>query len=499
MILFARPLIQWILGRWIRRLMSDRYPENIWEMVTAMTRTSPQMVVENSLRAQSGNIIERPFGSPRKFLNFDGLIFSPAQLATLPAQENAPVDVKITIGPKSRKPLALDIPILAGAMGYGIGVTEKVRLAVAKGTAAVGTATNSGEGGFLPEDRANAKYYILQYNSAAWNKDPAILKQADAIEIHIGQGASAGSASFIPPEYMQGKAREILQVPDGETVVIPSRHKEIQSVQDLQTLVANLRQITGGVPIGVKICASAKLEADLEAAIQAAVDFISIDGGQAGTKGGPPILEDDFGLPTIFALSRAVAYFKKRDVKGQISVLIGGGFNNPGECLKALALGADGIFMGTAVLWAMTHDQVTKTIPWEPPTELVFYPGSRTEQFDADAAADHLKNFFHSFVEEIKVGIRALGKTSLQEVSRDDLTALDEWTSRVTKIPCAYEPFSLPDQNDQQMVHVSDEERLSNPDHDSGQILHAESQKSESRPKETVKITMKKRWSALFR
>jgi methylamine---glutamate N-methyltransferase subunit C len=441
--LFAHPLIKWGVGRFTKRLMADRYPENIWEMVSALTRTSPRIVVENSLRASSGGVIERPFGSPRKFLDFDGLIFSPAQLATLPAPEDAPVDMMTTIGPLAQRPLILKIPVMAGAMGYGIGVSENVKIAIAKGTAAVGTATNSGEGPLLPEERAHAAHYILQYNSGHWAKEPETLQQADAIEIHIGQGATAGAASRIPSKYIDGRARELLQVPDGEGLIIPSRHAEIVKPQDLKLLVDRLRSVTQGVPIGVKMCASGKLEADLEVAIQAGVDFISLDGGQAGTKGGPPILEDDFGLPTIFALSRAVHYLKKRGVKDRISLLIGGGISTPGQCLKALALGADAVFMGTALLWAMTHEQVTKAIPWEPPTQLAYYTGSQKKAFDIEKAAHSLENFLVSFVEEMKVAIRALGKTSLRDVNADDLVALDEWTSTVTKVRLVTHPYEI--------------------------------------------------------
>lgn len=438
----ARPLVKWMVGRFIKRLMSDRYAENIWEMVTAMTRISPRIVVENSLRAAVAGVIERPFGSPRKFLNFDGLVFSPAQLAVLPAHEFADVDMRITIGPRAAKPLTLEIPLMAGGMGYGIGLSEKVKIAIAKGTAAVGTSTNSGEGPLLPEERKFARYYILQYSSGHWSKEPETLRQADAIEIHIGQGATAGAASFIPQEFIEGRARTLLHVQEGEFLVIPSRHREIAQPQDLKQLVDKLRTITGGVPIGVKICPSGRLEADLEVAIQADVDFISIDGGQAGTKGGAPILEDDFGLPTIFALSRAVRYLKQRGVKERISLLSGGGYATPGDCLKALALGADAVYMGTALLWAMTHVQVTKAIPWEPPTQLVMYPGSMKEEFDEEEAAKYLSNFLVSCVEEMKVAIRALGKTSVRDVTADDLIALDEWTSKVTNVRLAIEPFA---------------------------------------------------------
>lgn len=442
LICLFRPLTQWVLAKFMKRLMSDRYPENIFEMVSAMTKVSPRYVLENSLRAATGQAIERPFGSPRKFLNFDSLIFSPAQLAKMPSSEDTEVDMHITIGPMAKKPLTLDIPLMAGAMGYGIGVSADVKIAIAKGTAAVGSLTNTGEGPLLPEERKYAKHLIIQYNSGKWAKEPEIMRQADAIEIHFGQGATAGAACFIPAEYIQGRAAEIMGVQDEEMIVIPSRHPEVSKPEDLKKLVDKLRTITDGVPIGVKICASAILEKDLEIVIRAGVDFISIDGGQAGTKGGPPILEDDFGLPTIYALTRAVRYLKKKGVKERITLLSGGGYHTPGECLKAIALGADGIFLGTAVLWAMTHDQVTKAIPWEPPTELTTYPGSLKSKFDPDSAAKYLTNLFLSFVDEMEIAILALGKTSLREVTAADLVSLDEMTSKVTKVPLAYHSSS---------------------------------------------------------
>lgn len=438
--LFFRPAVQWLLGKFMKRLMADRYPENVFEMISAMRKINPQIVLENSLRAGSGQVIERPFGSPRKFLNFDGLVFSPAQLAIFPAPEDADVDLRITIGPMAQKPLTLDLPIMSGAMGYGIGISEKVKIAIAKGTAAAGTLTNTGEGPLLPEERQFAKHLIIQYSSGKWAKEPETLRKADAIEIHFGQGASAGSASFIPAEYIQGRASQIMGVEGEEVVVIPSIHPDVQRAADLPVLVEKLRNLTGGVPIGVKICGSAVLEEDMEIAIQAGVDFISIDGGQAGTKGSPPILEDDFGLPTIYALSRAVRYLKDRGVKDRITLLSGGGYATPGDCLKALALGADGIYMGTAVVWALTHDQVIKAIPWEPPTELTWYPGKLKDKFDTEEAAGYLENFFASFAEEMEIAILALGKTSIKDVTAADLVALDEWTSKVTQIPLAYEP-----------------------------------------------------------
>ena len=440
LIIMARPLLKWLIGRLIRRIMKDNYSENLWEVVTAMTRIHPRVVVENSLRAYTGKVIERPFGTVRKFPNFDNLIFSPAQLVIRPEDENVDVETKTVIGPKAKRPLVVDIPLLAAGMAYGIGLSEQVKVAIAKGTAAVGTATNSGEGAFLPEERAAAKYFILQYASGSWAKEPEILKQADAIEIRLGQGAIAGAAGVIPGKNIHGRVAELLKVPEGRSLIIPAKHPELPRGKDLRRLVEKLRSITGGVPIGIKMAPSAWLEADLEIAIRAGVDFISLDGGQAGTKGGAPILQDDFGLPTLFALVRAVRYLKQRGVKDKITLLSGGGYATPGECLKALALGADAIYLGTAILWAMTHEQVVKALPWEPPTQLTWYEGLFADRFDSEKGAEQLTNFLTSFVEEMKVATRALGKSSIHDVDASDMVALDEWTSKITDIPLASEP-----------------------------------------------------------
>lgn len=321
-VIFARPLIKWIFGRMLKRFMSNKYEDNLWELISAMTRVSPNTIMENSLRSTSGTTIHRPFGSPRNFHHFDGLIFSPAQLLKPPASDSEPIDMKTVIGPNAKQPLVIDIPLMVGGMGYGIGLSGKVKRAIAKAATATGTATNSGEGAYLPNERELAEHFILQYGPGKWSKSPEILSQADAIEIHAGQGASAAATYSIPPEDLPGDIRETFQLSPGETLVVPP-FEELKEPGGLKNMVERLRTETGGVPIGVKMAAGGALEADLQIAIDANVDFIAIDGGQAGTKGDAPILEDDFGLPTIYALARAEKYLRENGVKNKISLLVG--------------------------------------------------------------------------------------------------------------------------------------------------------------------------------
>ncbi|WP_241236319.1 FMN-binding glutamate synthase family protein [Brevibacillus marinus] len=433
-----RPVIHWIVGNFLRRLMSDTYAENLLEMLPAFLRMKPHLVFENSLRAHSGKVIERPFGSPRRFPHFDQLVFSPAQVHHFPTELDTAIDVTLTIGPRARRPLRIDIPLLLGGMGFGVGVSAKLRHALALGASQAGTAINSGHGPLLPEERSLAKHLIVQYHTAYWARFPEALQKADAVEIRFGQGALAGVGVTLPAQEIAGAARELMRLPEGVDGVIPSRHPELLVPEDLPKLVRHLREITSGVPIGVKMSAGKYLERDLERAVSAGVDFISIDGGQAGTKAAPPILQDDFGLPTIYALCRAVRFLENNKLKDRVTLLVGGSFFTPGDCLKAIALGADGVYLGTAALWAMTHTQVAKAVPWEPPTQLVYYGGKLEHRFDEQQAAAHLYQFLVSTVEEMKVGIRALGKTSLREIGSDDLLALDEWTAYITGVSPGY-------------------------------------------------------------
>jgi glutamate synthase domain-containing protein 2 len=128
-----------------------------------------------------------------------------------------------------------------------------------------------------------------------------------------------------------------------------------------------------------------------------------MDGAEGGTHGGPATLQDDVGLPTMFALNRTVNYLKDKGVKDDISVIAAGALNSPGHSLKALALGADAVYIGSTALMAMLQTQMTKALPTEPQNQLVFYTGKLTEKLDIDEAAKHLSNYLKSCVEEMKL------------------------------------------------------------------------------------------------
>lgn len=438
----AKPLLRRLLQGWVRtfmdQLMSDPYAQNLFELVSATRRVGIQTVMETALRAEAGTVIQRPLGSPRPWPHLDGLTFDFAQLDRRPLEEDVPVDLSVTLGPRAKRPLKVDIPILVAGMAYGLALSAAAKIALAKGATLAGTATNTGEGPMLPLERQAASKLIVQYSRGTWGNQLESLQEADMVEIQLGQGASGGLSSTVHVRRIDPNLRSRLGLSPGQSAHVHAVHPEVGQANQLGALVERLREISGGVPIGVKLAAGRRLERDLELSLQAGVDVIALDGAQAATKGSPPILQDDFGIPTLHALIRAQRFLEETGRRDQVSLVVGGGLTTPGHFLKAVALGADAVYVGSVALFAMSHRQQFKSLPWEPPTQVVFYGGHQEDQLDVDEAAHALARFLRSCAQEMAVGLRVLGKRSLRELSKDDLVALDPQTAEICQVAPAY-------------------------------------------------------------
>lgn len=423
----------------LRTIMTDKYGENLWEFVSAITKVSPQVVVETSLRSQEGELIHRPLGSPKKLPSLNQIMFNIGQFHIMPTPLKQHIDTKVVIGRACQKPLVIDLPIMISGMAYG-SLSEKAKVALAKGAGMAGTATNTGEGPFLKSERKAAKHLILQYNRGTWNKTPEILRQADAVEIQFGQGAYGGVGYKVQSQQIDNNLRKAYGLAPGQDLVVQSRQPEVNHPSQLPKLVRKIKAAAGDIPVGVKFGAGKYLEDDIAWAVKGGINFVVIDGGEAGDKGSPPILQDDFGVPTVFAISRAAGYLRKHNLQKKVALIAAGNIRTPGDMLKVLALGADAVYIGATALFAVSHTQVLKALPFEPPTQILWYNGKYADKFDVAAGSKSLAKFLQSCKEELISGVRALGKTAIGQVSKDDLFALDELIAKGVGIPMAYEP-----------------------------------------------------------
>lgn len=439
-VFFAKPILRLIAKRMIDdftgKLLSDPYDQNLAELLPSLKRFSVINLIELSLRAQTGKVIARPSGSYKTFLAYDQLMFSPRQMTSFSLPADAAIDMSVTLGVTAEKPLSLKIPLLIGGMAYGTGLSEEAKLALAKASRMLHTATCSGEGPFLPEEADEAGKFVLQICCWSWGeRTDEQIAVADMLEIKMGQGSDMGTA-VIEAVDIEGRARMLGGIAPKEPVPALPAPPGVESPEDWPRFMQNLRQRANGIPIALKLMATDRLEQELAVAVDLGFDVIVIDGCEGGSHATPPIKQDDFGIPSLYALVRAKRFLKDKPV----SLVIAGGYFTPGQCLKALTLGADAIYLGTIPIFALGHNQTAKALPWEPPTTLVYYNSPSKTQLDIDQAASSVANVLTSMVLEMEEAMRALGRSSLKELTADDLTALDPVTAELTGVRKALSP-----------------------------------------------------------
>ena len=430
------------------KMLTEDYPDNPFLMVTVTEKLSPRAMMEAAMRAEVGKELQRPLGSPVVMSPWDRLLLSPKQLFELPTPDYTSIDTKTVIGPNAKRPLQLDIPIMITGMSYGGSLSLQMKMALAKGAAMAGTSTNTGESAVTNEERQAAKYLVGQYHRGGWLSGKEQLSQLDAIEIQLGQGAWGGAVDEPTSSDQIGEhLRRTWQLEKGQDATIYSRMPGKSTTQDYIKMVQSMKE-QYDVPVGVKIAGTDYIEYELAVIAQTSADFIVIDGSEGGTAASNPTLQDNVGLPTFHTLVRTVDWLEQKGLRDKFSVIVAGGMTTPGHFLKALALGADAIYIGTIALMAAMHTQVTKTLPQAPPSQLALYSGKMNDKLDIDLAARHLANFLKSCTVEMQLAVQAIGKQAFKELDRSDLVCVDKDTAEFASVRYAGSPRQ--DSEDQQ-------------------------------------------------
>jgi len=369
-------------------------------------------------------------------ISFDDLVFVPAQLSKRPVDYfKEKISSKTTIGKNSQKPITLETPIIIGAISFGA-VSKEAKIALAKASTIAGTMENTGEGGMLPEEREFSKLLIVQYSTGRFGITEEVLKKADAIEIKIGQGAKPSMGGMLPKEKVTEEIAKIRKVEMGKDIHSPAYHLDIKSIDDLRKKVDWLREITGGVPIIIKLAAG-DVEEDIKLAVKANPDIIAIDGMEGATGAAPEVMLNEVGIPTLAALVKAREILDKIGTKQEL--WIGGGLNKGGDFAKALALGADAIFVATSLLVAMGCNYCRLCHLGNCPFGITTQDPELRKKLNIEVATKNVANFIKNCTEEIKMITGACGENNIHNLNKGHLRALNSEIAKITKLKLCIE------------------------------------------------------------
>ncbi|WP_409201034.1 glutamate synthase-related protein [Methanobrevibacter sp. DSM 116169] len=380
--------------------------------------------------SKTGETIDSAMATEMPMPNWDDILIFGNQLDPFPLNLEDEVSTRTVIGKNAQKPMVIESPIYISHMSFGA-LSREVKVALAKGSANLKTAMASGEGGVLPEEMEAAYKYIFEYVPNKYSVTDENLKNADAIEIKIGQGTKPGLGGHLPAEKVTEEIAKLRGMPVGHDIQSPSKFKEINSKEDLKAMVDMLRDKSEGRPIGVKI-APGKLERDLEFISFAEPDFITIDGRGGATASSPQVIKDSTSIPTIYALSRTRKFLDEHNL--DIDLVITGGLRISSDFAKALAMGADAIAIATAALMSVACQQYKQCHIGQCPMGVTTQEEDLRERFDSDKAIKRLENYLTVSLNELKSFAKITGHSDVHDLNVDDLGTFKAEISDYTDI-----------------------------------------------------------------
>ena len=414
----------------------------------------PGVIEDIQIKAESGLYRIRGYGTlrPRRWATFDDLTFLPCSLTRIPLEGyREKCSTKTVLGTRfAKKPIELDIPVMITGMSWGA-LSYNAKVALAKGAAAIGSSNTTGDGGMLMAERENSRTLIYEVLPSRYGINIHHMQMADAIELTIGQGAKPGTGGLLLGSKVSDVIAQQRDLPVGVDQRSPARHPDFLGPDDMIIKVEELREATDWqAPIFIKIGASRTFD-DVKLAAKAGADVVVVDGMEGGTGASPAILQEHTGIPTLAAVCEARAALEDIGLYGEVQLIIAGGIRDGVDAAKAIALGADAVYIGTAALIALNCNRPLyiedyHKLGTEPyhchhchtgrcPVGVTTQDPELMARLDIEEAAGRVSNLLRAMTLEIQMLARACGKSDVHHLEPEDMAALSIEASAICGVP----------------------------------------------------------------
>ena len=389
-------------------------------------------------QAESGGVLLSSMGNPENYpVYFDKILLNASQV-TNPSIDplREPMETKVFLGAKPRDierdlagrivnnlppQLFLSMPVMFSAMSYG-SISYNAHESLARAAEETGIYYNTGEGGLHEDFYKFGGNTIVQVASGRFGVHPEYLNSGAAIEIKMGQGAKPGIGGHLPGAKIVGDISRTRMSPEGSDAISPAPHHDIYSIEDLRQLVYSLKEATEyKKPIIVKIAAVHNVTAIASGIARSGADIIAIDGFRGGTGAAPTRIRDNVGIPIELALAGIDKRLRDEGIRDNVSVVIGGSIRSSGDIIKAIALGADCVYIATAALIALGCHLCRSChggkCNWGSATQAPEY----VKRLNPDAGYKRLVNLMNAWRHEIKEMMGGMGINSIESLKGNRL------------------------------------------------------------------------------
>jgi len=394
---------------------------------------SQQVMDEVYKQAGSGGVLLSAMGNPREYpVYWDKILLNASQVTNPPIDPlREPMETKTFLGKKEQEIhydengraefkhnpyLELDVPVMFSAMSFG-SISKNAHESLARAAQELGTYYNTGEGGLHKDFYKYGPNTICQVASGRFGVFKEYLDTGAAIEIKMGQGAKPGIGGHLPGMKINEEISRTRMIPKGTDAISPAPHHDIYSIEDLRQLVLSLKEATDWKkPVIVKIAAVHNVAAIASGIARSGADIIAIDGYRGGTGAAPTRIRDNVGIPIELALASVDQRLRDEGIRNNVSIVVGGSIRSSADVVKAVALGADAVYIATAALLSMgchlCRSCNTGKCNWGIATQRA----NLVKRLNPDIAYKRLVNLVHAWDHEIKEMMGGMGINSLESL-----------------------------------------------------------------------------------
>ena len=382
-------------------------------------------------QADSGGVLLSSMGNPASYpVYWDRMLLNASQVTNPPIDPlREPMETRVFLGKRVRQVerdengdladnlppgIELSTPLMFSAMSYG-SISYNAHAALARAARELGICYNTGEGGLHEDFYEYGPNTIVQVASGRFGVHRGYLDAGAAIEIKMGQGAKPGIGGHLPGAKIVADVSKTRMIPQGTDAISPAPHHDIYSIEDLRQLIFSLKEATGyQKPVIVKIAAVHNVAAIASGIARSGADIIAIDGFRGGTGAAPTMIRDNTGIPIELALAAVDQRLRDEGIRGEVSVVVGGSIRSSADVVKAVALGADACYIGTAALLALgchlcrsCHSGLCN---WGIATQRP----DLVRRLNPNIGAQRLVNLVHAWTHEIKEMMGGMGINSIE-------------------------------------------------------------------------------------
>ena len=390
-----------------------------------------QIMTENYRQAGSGAVLLSSMGNPLPYPVYWDKILINASQVTNPSIDplREPMETKVFLGKKPDKMefnedgslktdfpphLELSVPIMFSAMSYG-SISKNAHESLARAATELGTYYNTGEGGLHKDFYQYGPNTIVQVASGRFGVFKDYLETGAAIEIKMGQGAKPGIGGHLPGAKIREDVSKTRMIPMGTDAISPAPHHDIYSIEDLRQLIYSLKEATEyKKPVIVKIAAVHNVAAIASGIARSGADIIAIDGFRGGTGAAPTRIRDNVGIPIELALASVDQRLRDEGIRNNVSVVVAGSIRSASDAVKAIALGADAIYIATPALLAMGCHLCRSCHGGKCNWGIATQRPDLVKRLNPDVAYKRLVNLIHAWDHEIKEMMGGMGINSIE-------------------------------------------------------------------------------------